>query len=321
MRVHNSVSLKSGLFAHYKNKLAGATLILALSLSISLSHAASISNNDYYQTGWAFYRAGQTAEAAKTWQALASSSEQQSDQQKKQAALSAVFATVLWQHLENPKAYNTWADAIRLYLEANSSWEQERVILKQRIVTVRQALQQLSGDVVPTIEPFMSILLEMDSRYGLTEFQTPKSGLKLSSPDSLLELNQNFLASPPIVTTQESPPVISPVNTSPIEDQSASPQGETNNEQTVQTLSNQQHFAVEVEPEVVKPISNQEDKAVTDKEPIEKENNAQNLPVESEVELATPERGHLINKPEETNVNEVNVEGTAFQRHVTPVSE
>ncbi|HRH92646.1 MAG TPA: hypothetical protein PLW01_12130, partial [Agitococcus sp.] len=155
---------------------------MALSLNISLSHAATISNNDYYQTGWAFYRAGQTAEAAKTWQALASSSEQQSDEQKKQAALSAVFATVLWQNLENPQAYNTWSDAIRLYLEANSSWEQERVMLKQRIATVRQALQQLSGDVVPTIEPFMSVLLEMDSRYGLTEFQTPKSGLKLTNP-------------------------------------------------------------------------------------------------------------------------------------------
>ena len=83
MRVHNNVSLKSDLFAHYKNKLRDVAFILALSLNISLSHAATISNNDYYQTGWAFYRAGQTAEAAKTWQALASSSEQQNDEQKK----------------------------------------------------------------------------------------------------------------------------------------------------------------------------------------------------------------------------------------------
>jgi len=318
MRVHNSVSLKSGLFAHYKNKLVGATLILALSLSISLSHAASISNNDYYQTGWAFYRAGQTAEAAKTWQALASSSEQQSDEQKKQAALSAVFATVLWQNLENPQAYTTWSDAIRLYLEANSSWEQERVMLKQRIATVRQALQQLSGDVVPTIEPFMSVLLEMDSRYGLTEFQTPKSGLKLTNSDSLLELNQNFLASPPVVINEENVSLTTTVDSSSSEMQPTSPQGESNNEQTVQTLTNQQHFAVDTQSETVKPTNDQQDKS--DKEQANNENNTQTLPVEAEIELATPERGHLI-KPEETNVNEVNVEGTAFQRHVTPTPE
>ena len=318
MRVHNNVSLKSDLFAHYKNKLRDVVFILALSLNISLSHAATISNNDYYQTGWAFYRAGQTAEAAKTWQALASSSEQQSDEQKKQAALSAVFATVLWQNLENPQAYNTWSDAIRLYLEANSSWEQERVMLKQRIATVRQALQQLSGDVVPTIEPFMSVLLEMDSRYGLTEFQTPKSGLKLTNPDSLLELNQNFLASPPVVINEENVSLTTTVDSSSSEMQPTSPQGESNNEQTVQTLTNQQHFAVDTQSETVKPTNDQQDKS--DKEQANNENNTQALPVEAEIELATPERGHLI-KPEETNVNEVNVEGTAFQRHVTPIPE
>ena len=318
MRVHNNVSLKSDLFAHYKNKLRDVAFILALSLNISLSHAATISNNDYYQTGWAFYRAGQTAEAAKTWQALASSSEQQSDEQKKQAALSAVFATVLWQNLENPQAYNTWSDAIRLYLEANSSWEQERVMLKQRIATVRQALQQLSGDVVPTIEPFMSVLLEMDSRYGLTEFQTPKSGLKLTNPDSLLELNQNFLASPPVVMSEENQSLTTTVNSSSSEIQPASPQGESNNEQTVQTLTNQQHFAVDTQSDTVKPTNDQQDKS--DKEQANNEKNTQTLPVEAEIELATPERGHLI-KPEETNVNEVNVEGTAFQRHVTPTPE
>lgn len=318
MRVHNNVSLKSDLFAHYKNKLRDVAFILALSLNISLSHAATISNNDYYQTGWAFYRAGQTAEAAKTWQALASSSEQQSDEQKKQAALSAVFATVLWQNLENPQAYNTWSDAIRLYLEANSSWEQERVMLKQRIATVRQALQQLSGDVVPTIEPFMSVLLEMDSRYGLTEFQTPKSGLKLTNPDSLLELNQNFLASPPVVINEENVSLTTTVDSSSSEMQPTSPQGESNNEQTVQTLTNQQHFAVDTQSETVKPTNDQQDKS--DKEQANNENNTQTLPVEAEIELATPERGHLI-KPEETNVNEVNVEGTAFQRHVTPIPE
>ena len=318
MRVHNNVSLKSDLFAHYKNKLRDVAFILALSLNISLSHAATISNNDYYQTGWAFYRAGQTAEAAKTWQALASSSEQQSDEQKKQAALSAVFATVLWQNLENPQAYNTWSDAIRLYLEANSSWEQERVMLKQRIATVRQALQQLSGDVVPTIEPFMSVLLEMDSRYGLTEFQTPKSGLKLTNPDSLLELNQNFLASPPVVINEENVSLTTTVDSSSSEMQPTSPQGESNNEQTVQTLTNQQHFAVDTQSETVKPTNDQQDKS--DKEQANNENNTQTLPVEAEIELTTPERGHLI-KPEETNVNEVNVEGTAFQRHVTPIPE
>lgn len=318
MHVHNNVSLKSDLSAHYKNKLRDVAFILALSLNISLSHAATISNNDYYQTGWAFYRAGQTAEAAKTWQALASSSEQQSDEQKKQAALSAVFATVLWQNLENPQAYNTWSDAIRLYLEANSSWEQERVMLKQRIATVRQALQQLSGDVVPTIEPFMSVLLEMDSRYGLTEFQTPKSGLKLTNSDSLLELNQNFLASPPVVMSEENQSLTTTVNSSSSEIEPASPQGESNNEQTVQTLTNQQHFAVDTQSDTVKPTNDQQDKS--DKEQANNEKNTQTLPVEAEIELTTPERGHLI-KPEETNVNEVNVEGTAFQRHVTPTPE
>ena len=165
MNCHNIASHLNVQFAHYKNKLARYCAILVcagLSLASPSVYSLGISDRDFYQTGLAFYRAGQLSEAANNWQALARDNQSQDDEVKKQAAFAAVLATLVWEKLENANAYTTWSEAIRLYLEANTNWEQERLELKQRITGNRVALQQLTSDVVLSIEPFEQLTSDLD---------------------------------------------------------------------------------------------------------------------------------------------------------------
>jgi hypothetical protein len=178
---------------HYKNKVARYCAILVcsgLSLVSSLTYALGISDRDFYQTGLAFYRAGQLNEAANNWQALARDNQSQDNEIKKQAAFAAILATLAWEQLENSNAYTTWSEAIRLYLQANTTWEQERLALKQRITGNRVALQQLTSDVVLSIEPFEQLLLDMDENYALTDYQGPRTGLQKNDAEAALDVMQ-----------------------------------------------------------------------------------------------------------------------------------
>jgi len=296
-------------------------LLSASLLWVMPSHSQEISNNDYYQTGWAFYRIGQLTQAAEVWQALAQGASSQSDEYKKQAALASVLATLVWQQLEDPKAYNTWAEAIRLYLEANSSWEQERLILKNRITTVRMALQQLTGDVTPNVDVFMSLLLEMDSRYGLTDFQTPKSGLKpQTEKNNIVEITDNYLIpkntenkeNAVVESNHDQTPALkvqeSTLEPSPKESVDILPSTQSSNTLGIETLVHQKQGLTQeevAEPETTSTIVNEtkpdiaQDNAMTPKELFD--------------------RNGLIEKTETQNKSENSIEESVFQRHITPV--
>lgn len=333
MSVQNSVSPPNGQFVRidFCKKTISALLLSVALLSAAPSYSQEISNNDYYQTGWAFYRIGQLTQAAEVWQTLAQGASSESDDYKKQAALASVLATIVWQQLEDPKAYNTWAEAIRLYLEANTTWEQERLLLKNRITTVRMALQQLTGDVTPNIEVFMSLLLEMDSRYALTDFQTPKAGLKRPSEKSnIVEITDNYLIpknpetkdnirSEPILDVHEPVSVNAPetitnnVNPEPSTKESVdiAPSSQSSNTQGVETLVHQKQGIVQ--DEVIQSIQSE---AGTEKVEAQQES--------SQEASITPkdlfDRNSLQEKTDTQTKEGTNlVEESVFQRHITPV--
>ena len=212
MSGHNTASRLNAKFAHYKNKIVGYCAIfvcVGLSSASPLSYALGISDRDFYQTGLAFYRAGQLNEAANNWQALARDNQSQDDEIKKQAAFAAILATLAWEQLENANAYTTWSEAIRLYLQANTTWEQERLELKQRITGNRVALQQLTSDVVLSIEPFEQLLLDMDENYALTDYQGPRTGLKKNNIEATLDLGQYVMPLQSGSVIVENTPVVS----------------------------------------------------------------------------------------------------------------
>lgn len=212
---------------HYKNTVAyycAIVICAALSLVSPLTYAVGISDRDFYQTGLAFYRAGQLNEAANNWQALAKDNQSQDDEIKKQAAFAAVLATLAWEQLENANAYTTWSEAIRLYLQANTTWEKERLELKQRITGNRVALQQLTSDVVLSIEPFEQLLLDMDENYALTDYQGPRTGLQKNEAEATLDVMQYVMPTQPdsvAIPIENTPLPLSETQTLPLMDDTA----------------------------------------------------------------------------------------------------
>jgi hypothetical protein len=273
MNCHNIAYHLNVQFAHYKNKLARYCAILVcagLSLASPSVYSLGISDRDFYQTGLAFYRAGQLSEAANNWQALARDNQSQDDEVKKQAAFAAVLATLVWEKLENANAYTTWSEAIRLYLEANTNWEQERLELKQRITGNRVALQQLTSDVVLSIEPFEQLLLDMDESYALTDYQGPRTGLQKNDTEATLDVMQYVMPTQPdpVVLPIESttPPPVSEAQTPTL-----TPMDDVEPNKTVDELPEQpvnEAQAPEQPLEVVAPVVT-EDKPVADTDTLQ----------------------------------------------------
>jgi|GEM_PF-3157736 len=212
---------------HYKSTVTyycAIVICAALSLVSPLTYAVGISDRDFYQTGLAFYRAGQLNEAANNWQALAKDNQSQDDEIKKQAAFAAILATLAWEQLENANAYTTWSEAIRLYLQANTTWEKERLELKQRITGNRVALQQLTSDVVLSIEPFEQLLLDMDESYALTDYQGPRTGLQKNDAEATLDVMQYVMPTQPdsvAIPIENTPLPLSETQTPPLMDDTA----------------------------------------------------------------------------------------------------
>lgn len=203
----------------------------------------AISDNDFYQTGWAFYQAGHYTEAGRLWQAQAHNPADD-EEGKRQAALAAVLASKAWEQVGTTHAYAAWADAIRLYLEANTTWEQERLRLADQIALAKAALQQATS--TPTIEPFLQLLLAIDSKSALADYNGPRLGLRDrdNAAEPALDLSVNYLMAPANQASAESESVLPVIDHHPPAVLTLIEQDKINNEQQEQENSD----AVRIEP-------------------------------------------------------------------------
>jgi hypothetical protein len=178
MSVHNIVYHLNVLCARYKQRLL--FIIAALFVLPALATAEGIATNNY-KNGWNAYQSGQYVEAARLWQELSreSNNSNQNDD-KLQAAFAAVLTTIAWEKAGNSQAYSSWSDAIRLYLEAGTQWEQQREQLKKRISDNRDALRNFNSDTPVVINPLDQLLLMVDDEVKLADYNGPRTGLQQS---------------------------------------------------------------------------------------------------------------------------------------------
>lgn len=178
MSVHNIVYHLNVLCARYKQRLL--FIIAALFVLPALATAEGIATNNY-KNGWNAYQSGQYVEAARLWQELSRQSNNSTQNDDKlQAAFAAVLTTIAWEKAGNSQAYSSWSDAIRLYLEAGTQWEQQREQLKKRISDNRDALRHLNSDAPVVISPLDQLLLMVDDEVKLAEYNGPRTGLQQS---------------------------------------------------------------------------------------------------------------------------------------------
>jgi len=154
----------------------GALFVSCLPL---LAMAETGSGTNDYKNGWNAYQSGQYLEAARLWQELSRQTTNSTDKDDKlQAAFAAVLTTIAWEKAGNSQAYSSWSDAIRLYLEAGTQWEQQREQLKKRIGDNRDALRNFNSDTPVVINPLDQLLLMVDDEVKLADYNGPRTGLQ-----------------------------------------------------------------------------------------------------------------------------------------------
>lgn len=181
MSVHNIVYHLNVQCVRYKLRLLFVLGALFVSCLPILAMAETGSGINDYKNGWNAYQSGQYVEAARLWQGLSQQANNNSDNDDKlQAAFAAVLTTIAWEKAGNSQAYSSWSDAIRLYLEAGTQWEQQREQLKKRISDNRDALRHLNSDAPVVISPLDQLLLMVDDEVKLAEYNGPRTGLQQS---------------------------------------------------------------------------------------------------------------------------------------------
>ncbi len=227
MSVHNIVFLLSGLSVRYKHLYLFIISLLGLFLMpVSAIAEMGVGTNNY-KNGWNAYQSGQYVEAARLWQELSQQANNNSDNDDKlQAAFAAVLTTIAWEKAGNSQAYSSWSDAIRLYLEAGTQWEQQREQLKKRISDNRDALRHLNSDAPVVISPLDQLLLMVDDEVKLAEYNGPRTGLQQTPSVESSEDVRGYFADN---TTEKLPDITaetiktSSESSKPIENPSAEP--------------------------------------------------------------------------------------------------
>jgi Protein of unknown function (DUF3131) len=152
-----------------------AVFFLAVSIFVTtaLAQAAPI-----YLPGWELLRAGRLMAAAQEWsQASINAGQRKTPESLKQAAFVGGLATIAFEREGDNRAYSRWAESVRLYLEAGSSWERHRIELRTRWQKTEQALMLAGEDGAASILLDDRFLIDMVKRFDLVEYQGPKSGL------------------------------------------------------------------------------------------------------------------------------------------------
>jgi Protein of unknown function (DUF3131) len=155
-----------------------AMKIIQIIFGLLLTSITLAQSTPTYLNGWELFRSGKFAASAQEWmQVSLRTSQRKGFENLKEAAFTNVLASIAFAHEGDNRAYGRWADAIRLYLEAGSSWEQHRLELRARWRKNEQALT-LAGEAGPAgLSVADRFLIDMVNRVNLIEYQGPKSGL------------------------------------------------------------------------------------------------------------------------------------------------
>lgn len=174
-------------------KFAARARILILALCLTGQGGAAgldVVSPDFLMA-WGLYQSGKLQQAADLWTEYAVSEPQGDDPAGIRGhAIASVMAAVALEKLESSKAYERWADAIRLYLTANTTWEQERLLLAQRAEIWRDAVRRDSDAGI--IPGSMDILLmELDANIDLRNYNGPRPGLSATGANQFDDLPGN----------------------------------------------------------------------------------------------------------------------------------
>jgi Protein of unknown function (DUF3131) len=140
--------------------------------------AATGPSDRAYEPGWQKYVAADYAAAGKLWSAAADDAlgHGRTAASLQHAAFAHVLATIAFEQDENAEAYASWANAVRFYLEAGTSWEAAKAQMRKRVNRDAQATMLVDG-AAPRIALVDQIAIELEQTIQLLSYGGPKTGL------------------------------------------------------------------------------------------------------------------------------------------------
>jgi len=128
--------------------------------------------------GAAQFRAGRFSEAGKSWSTSAANAVLQSRDTAmlERAALGNVLATLAYERAGDSAAYDTWANSVRYYVEAGSSWESQRKVLGEQHDRYASVLVNAT-EGTPKVSELDTLIADMDRTAGLLTYAGPRPGL------------------------------------------------------------------------------------------------------------------------------------------------
>ncbi len=171
------------------------TIFVAAGLS-NLVPLSAQSDSRGLSQGWPSFSVGHYSDAAKLW-IDASAEELRRDRDSaalRHAALGNVLATMAFERARDARAYESWANAIRFYLEAGTTWEAERDELQKRYRRAAQASAALEGASL-RLSTFDQLVMDMQRTAGLLTYSGPPSGLRVPGADGpALQVSPQYFA-------------------------------------------------------------------------------------------------------------------------------
>ncbi len=204
-------------------RLRDAICICVLLSQPMTAWADRVLDHPELQAGLERLQDSRTADAALIWADLAHSAESQDDPD---LSLSGVLAAIAWEQVGDPRAYDIWAKAIAGFLQAGTSWENERQRIKARLDRNREALQHVNPDNPPILIAEDQWLQAVDQLTHLSDYEGPAPGLTAAVPQDDSTVSVNYFGTTPQNNTatdirQSSDAVIGSIDIDSTEDASA----------------------------------------------------------------------------------------------------
>jgi len=132
-----------------------------------------------YRKGLSLFKIGKFNEAADIWTEIGDKIMKSSTSLEafKMAGFAYVLATVAYEKAENAKAYDTWAKAIKCYLQGKTTWKQQQKKIKEQINKLIYELNTTTTEKV-NIDEKDIFILDIEKEFSISNYNGPKPGLK-----------------------------------------------------------------------------------------------------------------------------------------------
>ncbi|MFQ5627234.1 MAG: hypothetical protein ACE5I1_00620, partial [bacterium] len=168
----------------YRTRIVVFMMLIGLQTNVTVAIAQQNAQYGALRPALLLFRTGNIPKAAEIWMATGRQrlEKSRSTAALRLAGLAYVLATIAFEKNLDAKAYESWGQAIKCFLEGKTQWQQERKVLKDKIGTLMYEINSAgSGAGQPLVNDEDLLLMDFEKDLGITTYSGPRPGLKPKS--------------------------------------------------------------------------------------------------------------------------------------------